>query len=222
MKINNFEDFKFQCSLEFLEDTVVEEIVEKERSFVNLIKPKLNKTSSYLFPSIRLERILTGFGVLQEIGFINMYCYYDAIPIEYGLHLLFNPPISKLESFKELLEKFKNLTTFVDSTQLDENVFVISLVILQESKEVFYPFINSNYSKMGDKYADLFVFSSTNGEKVYKKEYHVIKHTEFLQKKLETDLNLKEDTLINTELDEKINLKEEILNYKYIKNASNR
>lgn len=220
MKIKNFEDFKFQCNIAFLEEVLREEDLEiEENKYINLPKPALNKTSRYLFPSIRLERILSGFKVLQEIGFVNMYCYYDKIPIEYSLHLLFNPPVSKLIEFADLLDKFSKLPTFIESTKLNDNVFVISLLMLEENKKVFYPFINAEYSKMGEGYADLFAFSSVNGEKVYKQEYHIIKHTEFLQKKKEQELGLRENFLATIELDSEMNLQEEILNYKYIKNG---
>ena len=51
--ITNFEEFQFQCKLAFLEDVFLEEEITELRN-VNLIKPKFNQTSLYLFPSIKL------------------------------------------------------------------------------------------------------------------------------------------------------------------------
>jgi hypothetical protein len=214
--ITNFEEFQFQCKLAFLEDVFLEEEITELRN-VNLIKPKFNQTSLYLFPSIKLESIVNSFNILSEKGFINLYSYYEKLPIEYCLHLVFNPPLSKVEEFEFLLKKFKKLSTFVEETKLDENVYIISVIIDDIHKNVFYPFINGQYSKMGEKYANLFPFETLNGKEIKRKEYHVITHSIDLQKKLEVNLGLKEGILNNIELDEKIVLKKEILNYNYIK-----
>lgn len=216
MRIEDFEQFKFQCKLAFLEDVLIEQET-KDLKFVNLVKPKLNQTSSYLFPSIKLERVVQDFKVLEEIGFINLYSYFDKIELEYCLHILFNPPISKLEEFDKILDKFKQLTTFVEITKLDENVYVISLVMFEEYRQIFYPFINSEYTKLGIKYAERFKIGEINGQNTYSKHYHIITHSEFLQDKLERDLGLKQGFLNNIELDKKIDLQQEILNYNYIK-----
>jgi hypothetical protein len=214
--ITNFEEFQFQCKLAFLEDVFLEEEITELKN-VNLIKPKFNQTSLYLFPSIKLEAIVNNFNILAEKGFINLYSYYEKLPIEYCLHLVFNPPISKTEEFERLLDKFKKLSTFVEETKLDENVYIISVIIDDIHKNVFYPFINGQYSKMGEKYANLFPFETLNGKEIKRKEYHVITHSEYMQGKLEHDLGLIEGSLKEIELDKYINLREEILNYNYIK-----
>ena len=216
MRIENFEQFKFQCKLAFLEDVLIEQ-ENKDLKFVNLIKPKLNQTSSYLFPSIKLERVVQDFKVLEEIGFINLYSYFDKIELEHCLHILFNPAKSKLEEFEKILDKFKQLNTFVEITKLDENVYVISLIMFEEFKYIFYSFINSEYTKLGVRYAERFKIGETNGQNTYSKHYHIITHSEFLQDKLERDLLLKQGFLDNIELDKKIDLQQEILNYNYIK-----
>lgn len=216
MKITNFEEFKFQCELAFLEDSLIEKEVS-EMKFINLIKPRLNQSSNYLFPSIKLQRIAKNFDPINNIGFINLYSYYKEIPVEYCLHLLFNPAKSKLEEFEKILVDFKKLTTFVECTKLDENVFVISLMMFEEYKNIFYPFINSEYSKMGVTYGNTFPYETVNDQKIYSKQYHVINHTEYFQTKKETELGLKPNYLKDVELDQLIDLKKEILNYKFIK-----
>lgn len=217
MKITNFEQFKFECQLAFLEESLVEEGVNTLK-WVNLTKPKLNQTSNYLFPSIKLQRVTRDFSIMNSLGFINLYSYFDKIPLEYCLHILFNPPKSKLTEFDVILEEFRKLNTFVECTMLDENVYVISLMMFEEYKYVFYPFINGEYTKLGAVYASLFPSGNTNGQDIHSKQYHVINHTEFLQQKKETMLGLKENALSSIELDEKIHLNREILNYNYIKN----
>jgi hypothetical protein len=214
--ITNFEEFQFQCKLAFLEDVFFEEEITELKN-VNLIKPKFNQSSLYLFPSIKLEAIVNNFNILAEKGFINLYSYYEKLPIEYCLHLVFNPPISKTEEFEKLLDKFKKLNTFVELNKLDENVYIVSIIIDDLYKYIFYPFINGKYSKMGEKYAKLFPYETLNGKEIKSKQYHVITHSSDLQKKLEVNLGLKEDILNDIELDEKIVLKKEILNYNYIK-----
>jgi hypothetical protein len=214
--ITNFEEFQFQCKLAFLEDVFLEE-ENTELKNVNLIKPKFNQTSLYLFPSIRLERVVSDFKTISDVGFINLYSYYEKIPIEYCLHLLFNPPLSKMNEFEEIKKQLKGFYTFVEETQLDENVFAFSIMIDNIYKNVFYPFINGQYSKMGEKYANLFPFETLNGKEIKRKEYHVITHSEYMQGKLEHDLGLIEGSLKEIELDKYINLREEILNYNYIK-----
>jgi hypothetical protein len=163
--ITNFEEFQFQCKLAFLEDVFLEE-ENTELKNVNLIKPKFNQTSLYLFPSIRLERVVSDFKTISDVGFINLYSYYEKIPIEYCLHLLFNPPLSKMNEFEEIKKQLKGFYTFVEETQLDENVFAFSIMIDNIYKNVFYPFINGQYSKMGEKYANLFPFETLNGKEI--------------------------------------------------------
>ena len=217
MKVKNFEELRFQCELAFLEDSLIKKEVS-EMKFINLIKPRLNQSSNYLFPSIKLQRIAKNFDPINNIGFINLYSYYKEIPVEYCLHLLFNPAKSKLEEFEKILGDFKKLTTFVECTKIDENVFIISLIMFEEYKHIFYPFINGKYTGMGILYSNTFPYETVNGQKIYSKQYHVINHTEYFQTKKENELGLKPNYLKDIELDQEIDLKKEILNYNYIKN----
>ena len=220
MEIVNFEQLKLKCELLFLEDILIEE-EEEIPKFVNLIKPKLNQSSKYLFPSLKLEKVTKDFKVLTDLGFINLYSYYKELPIEYCIHLVFNPAKSRLLEFEELLDKFRSLSTFVNLTKLDDNVYCISLMMYEEFRYVFYPFINGSYRKMGVKYASLFPYTQVSSDtKVYSKYFHVITHSEYLQNKMEVDLGIKEGTLDELELDSKIELEKEILNYNYIKNEN--
>lgn len=219
-EITNYEEFKFECELAFLEDIFFEG--EKEFKNVNLPKIVLNQSSLYLFPALKLEKVTTDFVALQKLGFINMYIYFKEIPIEYCLHLLFNPAISKEYEFQLILEKFKGLSGFTEVSRLDENVYVLSIMMQKEYRNVFYPFINSKYSKMGSGYASLFPHIIEDGSKKQRKQYGAINHTQEFQIHLEKELGLKEGLLDRIELDKKLDLKKEILNYNYIKNDSNR
>ena len=76
--------------------------------------------------------------------------------------------------------------------------------ILNKNKNVYYPFINSSYSKMGIDYANKYFYN-------YKKQYLVISKNNNFRVNKEKELNLKENFLIDVELEEKLNLNKEII-----------
>lgn len=201
-KVKNYEEFLKLC-----QEINNQEFIEEEID-INLSQYKNNLTTTYLLTAIGIPTSITTFQMLKNVGFINLYLYFKNIEIEYCLHLLFNPSKSKIEEFNELTEQLKTVSNFVKLTKLANNCFVLTMSILDKNKKVFYPFINSDYSKMGLDYANNY-FKRSYEDKL--PQYLVISKDESLRIKKEKELNLKEGYLLEVELEEKLDLKKEII-----------
>ncbi len=201
-KIKNYEEFLKLC-----QEINNQEFIEEEVD-VNMPQYENNLTTTYLLNAIGIPTSITTFKRLKEIGFINLFLHFKNIELEHCLHLLFNPSKSKIEEFEELSVQLQNAPNFVKITKIANNCFIITMKMLDKNKQVYYPFINSDYSKMGLDYANNY-FKKDYNTKL--KQYLVISRDENLRIKKEKELNLKENFLLEVELEEKLNLNKEII-----------
>jgi len=197
-KVENYEEFLKLC-----QQINNQEFVNKEID-INISQQGNNLTTNYLLCSLGIPISYTTFDKLKKVGFINLYLHFKNIEIEYCLHLLFNPAKSKITEFNQLEIQLQTIPNYVKTTQLANNCFIITMSILNKNKNVYYPFINSSYSKMGIDYANKYFYN-------YKKQYLVISKNNNFRVNKEKELNLKENFLIDVELEEKLNLNKEII-----------
>lgn len=201
-KVKNYKEFLKLC-----QEINNQEFIEEEVD-VNMPQYQNNLTTTYLLNAIGIPTSITTFKRLKEIGFINLFLHFKNIELEHCLHLLFNPSKSKIEEFEELLVQLQNVPNFVKITKIANNCFIITMKMLDKNKQVYYPFINSDYSKMGLDYANNY-FKKDYNTKL--KQYLVISRDENFRIKKEKELNLKENFLLEVELEEKLNLNKEII-----------
>jgi len=197
-KVKNYEEFLKLC-----QQINNQEFVNKEID-INISQQKNNLTTNYLLSAIGIPTSITTFNKLKEIGFINLYLHFKNIEIEYCLHLLFNPAKSKIKEFNQIEIQLQNIPNYVKLTQLTNNCFVITMRILDKNRNVYYPFINSSYSEMGIDYANRYFDTS-------KKQFLVISKNNNFRINKEKELDLKENFLLNVELEERLNLNKEII-----------
>lgn len=172
-------------------------MIEIERRDIHYMhKDGFNSCSIWLLPSILLNPKITDWQTLNRLGFINCYLYNKTnIGVVYhpnSILIILNPSYSFFEedweSFKTVIEEYKNYLEFVDFGNL---IFGFWMSISPQ----FLPNLRYYY-----KLGQFSMFPKTIIPYLNEREKKIVLQDELYRKKLEFDLGLPEDELLNKEL----------------------
>lgn len=179
-----------------------------------------NKTIRYLLPTLgmRVDKLhavvnnvnLSSIDILRLLGLRGVYCSWVQCPdkLKNEVYMLFCPKKDALyTSFPVFYKYVSAVPNFIKLYHVNNNLMVIAMTIDAKWHSAKETIATSKYSKLGKNYAN--AFFNNNGK--LSKEFHIICRTEEYRRKLEIELNLPEDHLINVELDEFFYLEKEVL-----------
>lgn len=184
----------------------------------NKTENPLTFTTLFIIPMFKIP-----INVLQtEYGFKNAYLknvHFDGEDYGRIIHLLFQPDdFTKLDEFSDTFSEF-----ILDDKQYnEEGSIIISMKIPEEWNLDFDYFVCGKYSKMSDKYRELFIPMVYSGKhKDYEISYAVIKvvnKLKELRKELEITLGINMDEYDNDNFEycSRINMNNETLDFSLI------
>ena len=197
---------------------------------VKLGKIPQNKTTFFLLPSIglkagELKGVYPDFNskkpidVLEYFGFKNVYLEDKNSLDDYpnALVMLFNPDINSLNKWHHLEDYFKSYSNYIKTSDLDFGIIAITFNICIPAWYGFKDIVKrSKYSELDKKYSK-FAFTyvdSKKGSVSMEQDLIICKSASYRNKLSEL---LDYEFTPTMELDSKINIEEEVLDYPKLK-----
>lgn len=160
---------------------------------------KYNRTTLYLLPSISPKKKEFNLSRLEEMGFVNVYSYWEDRDEENYLYLLFTPSKTRFEEWSLFRELYITEPNYVEDHFFENETVVLVFNIDPKYKGIKNSFLKGKYSDLGNKYATEFLDIKQGGS-TQNKQYKVIKRDEAYRKELSDALDVYISPMV--ELDE--------------------